>query len=343
MPYSEVALGAAIPAFLFYLALFIQVDGYAARNDLRGQIRQNVPTVIEVLKDGWFYLPTLFVLLYFLFVLRWTGESAYIATALMLVLAQFRKKTRFNFEAFLRFLENAVKSAAVLLAIMLGAGFLMGSFSLTGIASTFSRELFMLAGGSIPLMLLLTAVASLIMGMGMTMIACYIFLALVVAPALVTAGLNEFAVHMFVLYCGMLSYITPPVALCAFTAAGIAKASPMSIAITACRLGGAIFILPFFFVIDPALLMQGGGWHVVYTFITASLGMCLLGSALEGYMLGAGDLRLRKFGYVFRLALLLSGILLALPGWKSDAAGVAAAAVSIILLMLTQRTAAAEV
>ena len=337
MPYSQVALGAAIPAFLFYLALFIQVDGYAARNNLRGQIRQNVPAVKEVLKDGWFYLPTLIVLLYFLFVLRWTGESAYIATAVMLVLAQSRRNARFTLKTFLQFLENAVQSSAVLLAIMLGAGFLMGSFSLTGIASTFSRELFMLAGGSVPLMLFFTALASLIMGMGMTMIACYIFLALVVAPALVTAGLNLFAVHMFVLYCGMLSYITPPVALCAFAAAGIAQASPMRIALTACRLGGAIFILPFFFVIDPALLMQGGAWHVLSTFLTASLGMCLLGSALEGYLVGIGNLRTRPLGFAFRGALFLSGMLMALPGWKSDAAGVAVAAATVALLLLTRR------
>jgi len=341
MPYYQVALGAAIPAFLFYLALFIQVDGYAARNNLRGQVRENVPTVKEVLKDGWFYPPTLIVLLYFLFVLRWTGESAYIATAVMLILAQFRRKSRFTFQSFLQFLENAVKSSAILLAIMIGAGFLMGSFSLTGIASTFSRELFMLAGGSVPLMLLFTAVASLIMGMGMTMIACYIFLAIVVAPALVTAGLNEFAVHMFVLYCGMLSYVTPPVALCAFTAAGIAKAPPMKIAFTACRLGGAIFILPFFFVIDPALLMQAGAWQVATTSLTAALGMCLIGSALEGYMMGIGDLRPWPFSFLFRGALLLSGILISLPGLVSDAAGLAAAAASIILLTLVRPTATA--
>ncbi|MEW6671801.1 MAG: TRAP transporter fused permease subunit [Thermodesulfobacteriota bacterium] len=340
MPYSQVALGAAIPAFLFYLGLFIQVDGYAARNNLRGQIRQNVPRIREVLRDGWFYLPTLLALLYFLFVLRWTGESAYIATAVMLILAQCRKKTRFSGESFMKFLQSSVKSSAVLLAIMIGAGFLMGSFSLTGIASTFSRELFMLAGGSVPLMLFFTAVASLIMGMGMTMIACYIFLALVVAPALVTAGLNEFAVHMFVLYCGMLSYITPPVALCAFTAAGIAKASPMRIGIMACRLGGAIFILPFFFVIEPALLMQGDWWQIVYTFITAALGICLLGSALEGYLMGIGNLRTWPYGILFRGALLLAGALLALPGWMTDAVGMAGTIVIFALLVMTRQPAA---
>ena len=337
MPYALVSLGAAIPAVLFYLTLFVQVDGYAARMGLREQLRSESPAIGEALKDGWFYLPTLAVLVYFLFFLRWTGESAYIATAVMLGLAQIRKKTRFTLKSFLRFLENAVSSSAILLAIMTGAGVLLGSFSLTGIASTFSRELFLLAGGSIPLMLIFTAGASLILGMGMTTIACYIFLALVVAPALVTAGLNELAVHLFVLYCGMLSYITPPVALCAFAAASIAQVSPMKIAAVACRLGGAIFVLPFFFVIDPVLVMQGEAMAVVQAFLSAALGMFLLGSALEGYMIGVGNLRSGVDSYLFRSTFALSGIALALPGWKFDLIGLGAAFATLFALMLTRR------
>jgi TRAP transporter 4TM/12TM fusion protein len=337
MPYPLVALGAALPAFLFYLVLFIQVDGYAARKNLKGQSREDAPPITEVLKDGWFYLPTLLVLIYFLFMLRWTGEAAYIATVVMLILAQVRKKTRFTFSSFLQFLQDAVKSAAILLTIMVGAGLLMGSFSLTGIASTFSRELFLLAGGNIFLMLLLTALASLVMGMGMTTIACYIFLALVAAPALVQAGLNELAVHLFVLYCGMLSYITPPVALCAFAAANIAHASPMSIALVACRLGVAKYLLPFFFIIDPALLMQGGFVAVVQAFITAGVGLFLLGSAIEGYLIGLGDLRKGVVSSILRCLLIAAGIFLSLPGWKYDSIGLAMAIVGLLLMTLTLR------
>src|SRR4030042_5719573 len=112
----------------------------------------------------------------------------------------------------------------------------------------------------------------------------------------------------------MLSYITPPVALCAFAASTIAKASPMKIGITACRLGGAIFILPFFFVIDPALVMQGEPLEVIYAFITAALGMFLLGSGFEGYMIGVGNLHFGATGYLVRGAFALSGIALAFPG-----------------------------
>ena len=337
VPYSQVALAAAIPAALFYIALFVQVDGYAARMGLRGMVREDAPSVRQVLIDGWFYAPAIAVLIFFLFVLRWTGEAAFASAAVMIALAQVRKKTRFNWKSTLRFLEDGAISSAMLLAIMTGSGMLMGSFSLTGIASTFSRELFLLAGGNIYLMLFFTAVASLILGMGMTLIACYIFLALVVAPAMISAGLNELAVHMFVLYCGMLSFITPPVALCAFAASTIAQASPMKIAVTACRLGGAIFILPFFFVLNPVLVMQGTPLAIVYAFLTAALGMFLLGSALEGYMIGVGNLHSIYLGSLYRAAFAISGVSFALPGWKSDLFGFLLCGLTLAAVLLARR------
>jgi TRAP transporter 4TM/12TM fusion protein len=333
--YTHVALAAAIPAFLFYVALFVQVDGQAARMNLRGLGEKDVLPLRQVLLDGWFYLPAVMVLVYFLFFLRWEGESAYVASAVMLILAQFRKKTRFTLKSFLVFLEDGGISSATLFAIMTGAGMLMGSFSLTGIASTFSRALFILAGGNTALMLIFTAIASLILGMGMTVIACYIFLALIVAPALVQAGLNQLAVHMFVLYCGMLSFITPPVALCAFAAATIAKVSPMRIGITAVRLGGAIFLLPFFFVLNPVLVLQGAAPQILYALFTACAGMFLLGSALEGYMIFLGDFHFMT-GYLIRVAFFIAGITLALPGWKSDLIGFLIAAVTIGIILLVR-------
>jgi len=337
MPYVYVALGAAIPAILFYIGLYVQVDGHAARLGLRGLIKDQVTTTTKDLKDGWFYLPTLVVLIYFLFILRWTGEAPYIAMAVMLGLAQIRKKTRFSLESLLQFIENAGKSSAILLAIMSGAGMLLGSFSLTGIAATFSRELFLLAGGSIPLMLVLSALASFILGMGMTAIACYIFLALVVAPTLTMAGLNELAVHLFVLYFGMLSYLTPPVALCAFPAAGIAKASPMKVASTAVRLGAVKYLVPFFFVIDPSLVMQGHPLNIVQAFVSAAFGVFLIGSALEGYLVGIGNIQIGRGKYLIRGILFMSGVILALPGWRSDLIGLGITFATLVAIMLIHR------
>ena len=140
--------------------------------------------------------------------------------------------------------------------------------------------------------------------------------------------------HMFVLYCGMLSFIAPPVALCAFAAATIAEVPPMRIAVTAVRLGGAIFILPFFFVIDPVLVMQGTASEVLYALFTAGLGMFLMGSALEGYMIGVGDLHFGFASYLFRGALVAAGVALALPGWTSDLFGFLVAGGALGLLVL---------
>lgn len=333
--YTKVALAALIPAVLFYLSLFVQVDGYSAKMNIHNEINEDENSRINYFKRGWFYLPSLLVLMYFLFILRWVSEAPYIATVVMLILAQLSRETRLNFKDFLQFFKNMGKSLTILLSIMIGVGFLLGSFSLTGIASTFSREVFLLAGGNLILMLILTAVISLILGMGMTAIACYIFLALTIAPALVNAGLNELSAHLFVLYCGMLSYITPPVALCAFTAANIAHASPMKIAFTACRLGGAIYILPFFFVLDPALTMQGDAMQIIYAFLSCALGLIILSSGLEGYLIGIGDLR--RFGSIsifLRGILIISGFSLGLSGWKSDSLGIALFLVFITIIII---------
>jgi len=333
--YTKVAFAALIPAVLFYLSLFIQVDGYSAMMDIRDEINEDENSRINYFKKGWFYLPTLLILFYFLFILRWVSEAPYIATVVMFIFAQLSRETRLNFKDFLQFFKNMGKSLAVLLSIMIGVGFLLGSFSLTGIASTFSREIFLLAGGNLILMLILTAVISLILGMGMTAIACYIFLALTIAPALVSAGVNELSAHLFLLYCGMLSYITPPVALCAFAAANIANVSPMKIAFTACRLGGAIYILPFLFVLDPALTMQGDPQQIIYAFLSCALGVIILSSGLEGYLIGIGNLR--RFGSIsifLRVILIMSGLSLALSGWKSDILGIVLFIVFIIVIFV---------
>jgi len=343
VPYSTVVLVAAIPAFLFYFGLYVQIDGWAAKTQERKVVEIEIPSLLKTLKDGWIYLPAIGALVYYLFVLRLVGESPYVATALLLVLSQFRRDTRFTWQTFTEFIESSGRSLMELLVVMVGIGMLLGSFSITGLAVTFARELLNLAGGNIAFMLILAFVSSFIMGMGMTIVAVYIFLAIIVAPALIAAGLNELAVHLFVMYCGMLSYITPPVALCAFPAATIAGSSPMLVAITASRLGVALYLLPFFFVLDPALILQGDIWSTGRALLTAMLSMFLIGSALEGYMMGIGRLwpsnaaRSLNFGYLLRIAVVISGVLLGLPWWQTDVLGLALASVFLVPQLIGAR------
>jgi len=222
-----------------------------------------------------------------------------------------------------------------LITILAAVGMILGALAITGVGASIARELVVFAGGNVAFMLILGALASFILGMGMTITACYVFLAIVLAPALIMVGLNELAVHLFVMYCGMLSYITPPVALAAFPAATIAQSSPLKVALTATRLGGVIYLLPFFFVLTPALILQGGVGEIVYAIFICILAVILISGGLQGYIVGIG--RIGKGGIrslLLMIALVVSGILLGLPGWQTDALGLAIAFVTLCPILL---------
>ena len=231
------AIAATVPAVLYYFGLYVQIDGYAVKHGLRGQERSEVPPFFETLKTGWFYIPGMAVLIYFLFWERAIGASAFYGSACILVLAQTRKASRFNKEKLLRFLDNTSGTLIDLVVVIGGVGMLVGVFSLTGIGVSFARELMNVADGNLGLLLIMSAIAGLIMGMGMTLLAVYIFLAVVLAPALTAAGIPALSAHMFCLYVGMLSYITPPIALAAFPAAALAKCSAMKVGVQCGSLG----------------------------------------------------------------------------------------------------------
>jgi TRAP transporter 4TM/12TM fusion protein len=322
MSYAEVALAAAIPAFLYFFGLFIQVDGYAAKHRLHGLPRSETPPFRKTLKAGWYYLPTVLVLVYYLFIIRVVHEAPWVAAGTCLLLAQIGKQSRFTIKTFLQFVQNTGRILTELCAVMSSLGMMVGTFAVTGIAVTFAREILTFAGGQLMPMLFLSGFAALIMGMGMPAIACYIFLAIVVAPGLVAAGVNELSAHLFIMYCGVLSYITPPVAIAAFPAGIIAEAAPMKVATTACRLGGIKYFLPFLFVLDPALLLQGGVADIIQSFLTAMLGVFIIGSALENYFVGIGMVRPNgMIGLLLRTGLIIGGTLLGLRGWRMDVGG----------------------
>jgi TRAP transporter 4TM/12TM fusion protein len=314
--YAEIAIAAVIPSLLYYLGLLIQVDAFAARNGFAGISKQEIPPFMKTLKNGWYYPFSLIVLMYFLFAVRVEGQAPFYAIALLMVVAMFRKETRFTLNSFFQFIQSTGKFLSELVAILAGVGMIMGSLALTGVAASFARELVALSGGNMLFMLILGALASFIMGMGMTITACYVFLALVLAPGLVQLGMNEMAVHLFVMYWGMISFITPPVALAAFPAATLAETSPIKVGLTACRLGGVIYVLPFFFVYNPALILQGEAAGILEAVITATFGIILIGSSFEGYLVMVGNL-----SPVFRISFFIAGILLAVPEWKTDLIG----------------------
>ena len=155
------------------------------------------------------------------------------------------------------FLELNGRTFVELVGILAGCGLLIGAFSMTGVVSSLANDLLRIAGDNVLLLLVMCAVTSLVLGLGLTTTACYIFLAILVAPALEKLGLNKMAVHMFIFYWGMLSAITPPVAIASFAAAGIAGAPAMRTGWESMWVGSIIYFIPFFFVLNPALVLQG--------------------------------------------------------------------------------------
>ncbi|MFC2003882.1 TRAP transporter permease, partial [Chloroflexota bacterium] len=308
IPYITVAIAAAIPMLLYYLGEFIQVDAYAAKTGIKGLSKEEVPSFWQTMKTGWPYVIGFLVLLYFLAYARQENYAAWYATVALILVTIGRKGTRLTPRRLMETLEQSTKLLTEIAVMCASVGLIIGSLLLTGLAFSLADEMVALAGGSVFLILLLGAAASFIMGMGMTITACYILLALVIAPGLVAGGLHPLAVHMFVIYWGMISFITPPVCIGAYIAAGLAQADPMKTGWQATRLGIVLYFIPFFFVFEPALLLQGSILVTLRAVAACALGILLIGGGLEGYVLGLGKVR-----WLTRSLFVISGALIAYP------------------------------
>jgi TRAP transporter 4TM/12TM fusion protein len=313
--YAQVALAATIPAALYYFGLFLQVDAYAARHGLKGIPRSELPRLWDALKEGWYYAFAIALLIFMLLVMKRESHAPFYATLLLLALNQAFNRERWTWATVLTFLEINGKTFAELIGILAGCGLLIGAFSVTGVISSLANDLLALAGNNALALLGLAAITSLVLGLGLTTTACYIFLAILVGPALEKAGLNKMAIHMFVFYWGMLSSITPPVAIASFAAAGIAGAPPMQTGWASMRVGSIIYFIPFFFVLNPAFVLQGPWYESLYLTLTACIGSIFICGGLQGYQLFFGDLRASgRMEWPLRILLIIAGFLLATPG-----------------------------
>jgi TRAP transporter 4TM/12TM fusion protein len=318
IPYSEVCLTAIVPALLYYWGLFVQIDGHAAQKRLLKIPKTELPTLKETIKGGWIYLFSIITLIYLLFYLRREAQAPYIATVVLLIGTMFKKETRLNWNRLYDLILDSGKILSDMVAILAGIGLIMGGFSMTGVAISFASQLVHIVGGNNFLLLLMGAVISYILGMGMTVSACYIFLAMILVPALIPSGFNVIALHFFVLYCGIWSFITPPVALASYVAAVIGGADFWKTGLQSMRLGFVKYLIPFFFVYDPSLVFQGSDpYFLIFIKIMKSfLAVWILGSSIEGYLLVVG-----KLGIMKRAIYFIAGILLFCPGWMTDIIG----------------------
>ena len=338
VPYIDVCIAAAIPAFLYFLGLFVQVDCYAARSGLQGLPKNELPPIWGTLKEGWYYLAVIVVMTYFLVTLAVEAWAPFYASAALLILSFFKKDTRLTWPSTIKILTDLTGTMVQLVAILAAAGLLIGGLSVTGVALSFSRELVAAVGNNTLLILLAGAITSFILGLGMPTTACYIFLAVVMVPALTAVDIYPMAAHLFVFYWGALSDLTPPTALCVAAACGIAKSNFMQTGWTAMRLGFTKYIVPFFFVYNAALLFHGSAGDVLFMSITAAIGIIYLAFAFEGYLWGVGILPL-----LARILLGIGGLLTAFPDLTTTLIGIGILAVMhVICFALARRKTVAD-
>lgn len=353
MPYATIALAAAIPALLYYFGLFVQIDARAARENLRGLNDEELPRLSTTLKEGWHHIFAIVVLTVMLLVMKQEQYAPFYATAVLLVVNQIVSKTdRWGKHQVYGFIDSLARLFGTLAATLGAVGMIVGGLQQTGLAGTLVNDLLSIAGGSPYLLLIMGALTSLVLGTGMTATACYIFLAVMLAPALIQVGLNPLAVHMYIFYWGMLSFITPPVALGAFAAASVAQTSPMKTGFEAMKIGSVIYFIPFFFVFDPALILDGTWDNILLSTALAFFGVWMFASGIQGYLVGVGPMFTNgRLGWVLRLPMLIGAILIALPGeaipgvndWELLGIGLVVMAPTVIGAIFHNRRRAPEV
>lgn len=316
LPYYTVCLAAAIPAALYYLTLFVAVDLEAAKNKMRGLPKEDLPDLKAVLKNGWwFFLPPM-VLIYLLVVPQFSPAMSSF-WAIVTNVGVCLVKNKFSKDEFKRILvsfENCAKGAVVVAVCCACVGIMIGITSMTGLGLKLSGILTVVAHGRMPVLLVLAMICSIILGMALPTVAVYLVLVVMIGPALIKMGVYPMAAHLFIFYFGIMSQITPPMALASYVAAGIADAPMMKTGLAGVKLGIVAYILPFLFVYSPALLAHGSAFSITVAIVTAVIGVTAFAIAIQGYFLS-------KL-YIWERALLAMGsIALMIPGLASDGIG----------------------
>lgn len=317
MPYVKVALAAAIPALLYYMAVFIQVDLEAAKNGLKGLPSETLPRLFMVFRKGWPFLIPFSVLIYLLFIRMTEADRAGLyATASVFLICCLRREDRIGLKRMVKILKETGEGMLEIGVICSAAGLIIGIVSLTGLGFTFSQALVSLAGGSTLLLLVLGAAGAIILGMGMTVTAAYLLMVVLIAPALIQLGIAPLSAHLFVFYFAVMSFLTPPICLAVYAAASLAGADMMKTAYQAIKLGIAAYIVPFLFVYHPSLLLQGDIVDIIHAVMTAMIGISLVAIGIEGFLF-------RELNWLKRALLILGGLGCMIPGWRSDVIGLA--------------------
>jgi TRAP transporter 4TM/12TM fusion protein len=339
VPYSEIVVAALVPAVLYYVALFIQADLEAARLGISAIPRSELPSGRTVMGGLHFGL-AFAVLIYALFVLRWQPERAALLGAVSLIATAFvfgYEGKRPSLASILSSLSATGHSVVEIILISAASGLVIGVLNVTGLSFNLTYALVQIGSGSAIILLGLSAIVCIVLGMGLPTLGVYVLLAALVAPALIQVGIEPIAAHLYVLYFGMMSMITPPIALAAFAAASIAQASAMKTGWAAMKFGWSAYVIPVLFVFSPTLLMIGAPFDIALAILTAAIGVWLISAALAGYFSS-------RLSPAARCLFGLSGLLALIPAdtfpgavW-SDVIGVAAGIILMVAEIMRARS-----
>lgn len=321
VPFRQVAIAATIPALLYFFCVFVTVDFEARRLGLRKIPREEMPRLGATLKaDGYLLLPIV-ALVWYLYQGFSEEMAALMAVGTTFLVSFVRKRSALGPVRLLKAFESGARAGVTVAMAVAAAGLIIGCLFLSGIGMKFSYMLMNLSGGQLWLALIYTTFAAFILGLSLPTTAVYLTLAIIVAPGLVQMGVPKMAAHMFIFYMGVTSDLTPPTCLSPFAAAAIAGSPPMATAWQAMRLGAVLFIVPFMFVYQPALLMIGSWPQILLAAGTAALGVVCLAAGLQGWLR-------RRATLVDRLLLFVAGFLFVAPWLLADL-------VALILLAVT--------
>ena len=312
--YIDVMKAALIPSVLYYISLFLFADLEAGRRQIDRVPEHMIPSLSTVIKRGWFVFIPFALILVALFNLHLRPETAaLIAVLSFIIISLFLRYdgSKLDLRLFLRSFVSAGKAAVEIILICAIAGMIIGLVARSGLSFGLGFFLVQLGKSSLLLLLIVTAVVCIVMGMGLPTVGVYLLLASLAAPPLVELGLNPMAAHLFVLYFGMLSMLTPPVAIAAFVAANLAKADAMRTALEAVRIGWPAYLIPFIFIATPELLLNGSITAILVMFIKSLVGVAVITSGIVGFW----KVKLELFERIF---LIISGVIVLLPMSLSD-------------------------
>jgi len=322
--YFTVIIAAIVPTVLYFATIYFMVDIEAEKEGIERLDKSVLPRVWEVLSHGWHQLLTLAVLVGLLAVGYTPMMSAFWAILTLVALSFVQKGTRMSAVDLFAALESGVRSAMPVTVACGCAGIIIGSIFVSGLGLKFTNQVIELSGGYLFPLLILTGIAAIILGMGMTTTAVYITVAALIVPSLIQMDVVPMAAHLFAFYFGVVSTITPPVALASFAAAAIAGSRPMATAVESARIGIAKYLVPFVFVYNPSLLFEGPVWLTALSGLMAMAGLWGLSVMLEGWCKGALTMPMRLLVGVMSVALMFPPMLTVfggLPGYVIAGAG----------------------